>query len=147
MDLLCNGSPMGIRCGAVIPDGEVTGSGRMLDGLTGSDEMLGRTTGPGVATVPFTGPASATPFCEAGSDCGEDWLLPRDLRLKKPGIRPRSRGRFPEFRSDLPNLPELEGDIDSAIGTESTPGAQLIISSTTKVFMRLSSFDQGRENR
>jgi len=133
-----NGSPIGILCGAVIPDGEVIGSGRMIEGLTGPEETLGETTGPGVETVLSTGPASATPFCAAGNDCGEDCSLPRDRRLKKPCIRPKSRGRLPEFRSDLPDLPELAGGMAESMGTESTPGAQLIISSTTKVFMRLS---------
>ena len=38
----------------------------------GTEVMLGATIGAGVAIVPFSGPTSATPFGEAGNDCGED---------------------------------------------------------------------------
>jgi hypothetical protein len=44
----------------------------MLEGLSRPEAMLGRSIGPGVAIVLFTGPTSATPFGEAGNDCGED---------------------------------------------------------------------------
>jgi len=44
----------------------------MTEGLTGSEAILGGTLGSGVAVVPFSGPTSATPFCKAGNDCGED---------------------------------------------------------------------------
>src|SRR5438093_13441226 len=63
---------MGILCGWAIPDGEGTGSGRMIEGLTGPEAMMGETIGPGGAIVPFSGPSSATPFGEAGNDCGAD---------------------------------------------------------------------------
>src|SRR5262249_61500720 len=58
VDLLCNGSPMGIRCGAVIPAGEVTGPGRMVGGVTRLGQMLGGNTRPGEGREAGTGAAS-----------------------------------------------------------------------------------------